>query len=70
MAFVSVGSCEDELIVAALGAEGGVELLGEFGPEELVVLGVHPEHGNAGMFAEFLVSVDEVVGIADIVVGL
>jgi hypothetical protein len=67
---VSVRRGEDELIVAALGSESGVELLRELGPEELVVLGVDPQHRHAGVFAEFLVSVDKVIGIADVVIGL
>ena len=37
----------NELILAASGAKGGVEPLGEFGPEVLVVVGIDPEHGSA-----------------------
>ena len=70
VAVVAVGRGEDELVVAALGAEGGVELLGELGPEEFVVLRVEPKHGDAGTLAEVFIGVDQVVGIADVVIGL
>ena len=36
-----------ELVLSTGGTEGSVELLGEFGPEVFVIVGVDPEHGSA-----------------------
>src|ERR1700760_1871908 len=40
----SEGWSVKELILSAGGAKGGVELLGDLGPEVLVIVGVDPEH--------------------------
>ena len=37
----------NELVLASSGAESGVELLSELGPEVFVVVGVDPEHRSA-----------------------
>jgi hypothetical protein len=69
VAVFSEGRSVNELVLAAGGAEGGVELLCELRPEVFVVVGVDPEHGGARVLAEIAVRSDEGWSVADVVVG-
>ena len=50
--------------------KGGIELLRQVWPKEFVVLGIEPEHRSARVLSEIAIGVDQIIGVADIVVRM